>query len=127
MSEHESISAAQERESEELCIQVNVNFNGDDDYIEIPADGEWHLIGYYDGNVVFDSIEVYNRALSEDEIRDAFCGDSPVFGNYADRVLSKEELEIIHRLLNDHSEIKSWEIKNNILYLEIEENENEDS
>jgi len=121
MNEEENISAAQERESEELCIQVNVNFNGNNDYIEIPADGEWHLIGYYDGNVVFDSVEVYNRALSEDEIRDAFSGDFPVFGNYADRVLSKEETEIIYRLLSDHSEIKSWQIKNNILYLEIEE------
>ena len=123
MSEHENISAAQERESEELCIQVNVNFNGDDDYIEIPADGEWHLTGYYDGNVEFDSVEVYNRALSEDEIRDAFSGDFPVFGNYADRVLSKEEVESIFRLLNDHPEIKSWQIRNNILYLEVDEGE----
>ena len=122
MSEHENISAAQERESEEFCIQVNVNFNGNNDYIEIPADGEWRLIGYYDGNVVFDSVEVHNRALSEDEIRDAFS----IFGNYADRVLSKEELEIIHKLLTNHPEIKSWQIRNNILYLEIEE-ENEDS
>ena len=121
MSEQENVSAAQERASEELCIQVNVNFNGNDDYIEIPADEEWHLIGYYDGNVVFDSVEVYNRALSEDEIRDAFNGDFTVFGNYADRVLSKEETEIIYRLLNNHPEIKTWQIKNNILYLEIEE------
>ena len=121
MNEQENISAVWERESEELCIQVNVNFNGNNDYIEIPADGEWRLIGCYDGNVVFDSVEVYNRALSEDEIRDAFSGDFPVFGNYADRVLSKEETEIIYRLLSDHSEIRSWQIKNNILYLEIEE------
>ena len=74
-------------------------------------------------NVVFDSVEVYNRALSDDEVRDAFSGDFPVFGNYADRVLSKEELETIHSLLNNHSEIKTWQIKNNILYLEIEEDE----
>jgi len=121
MSEQENVSAAQERASEELCIQVNVNFNGNNDYIEIPADGEWHLIGYYDGNVVFDSVEVYNRTLSEDEIRDAFSGDFPIFGNYADRALSKKEIEIIHRFLNDHPEIKSWQIRNNILYLEIEE------
>ena len=117
MSEQENVSAAQERASEELCIQVNVNFNGNNDYIEIPTDGEWHLIGYYDGNVVFDNVEVHNRALSEDEISDAFS----IFGNYADRVLSKEELEIIHKFLTDHPEIKSWQIKNNILYLEIEE------
>jgi|GEM_PF-3634092 len=119
MSGQENISAAQERESEELYIQVKVNFNGNNDYIEIPADGVWHLIGYYDGNVVFDSVEVYNRAFSEDEIRDAFS----IFGNYADRVLSKEELEIIHKFLNDHSEIKSWQIKNDILYLEVDEEE----
>jgi len=121
MNEQENVSAAQERESEELCIQVNVNFNDNNDYIEIPADGEWHLIGCYDENVVFDSIEVYNRALSEDEIRDAFSDAFSIFGNYADRVLSKEELEIIHKLLTDHPEIKSWQIKNNILYLEIDE------
>jgi len=119
MSEQENISAAQERASEELCIQVNVNFNGNDDYFEIPADGEWQLTGYYDGNVVFDSVEVYNRALSEDEISDAFS----IFGNYADRVLSKEELEIIHKFLSNHPEIKSWQIKNNILYLEVDEEE----
>ena len=69
MNEEENISAAQERESEELCIQVNVNFNGSNDCTEIPADGEWYLTGYYDENAVFDNVEVYNRALSEDEIR----------------------------------------------------------
>ena len=57
---------------EGLNIQIRINFNGRDDFIEIPADGEWHLIGYYDGNVVFDSVEVYNRALNEDEISSAF-------------------------------------------------------
>jgi len=123
MNEQEDVSAAHERGLEELSIQVNVSFNGSNDYTEIPADGEWHLTGYYDGNVVFDNVEVYNRVLSEDEIRDAFSGDIPVFGNYADRVLSKEEVENIFRLLSDHSEIKSWQIKNNILYLEIEEDE----
>ena len=117
MNEQENVSAAQERGSEELCIQVNVNFNGNNDYIEIPADGEWHLTGYCNGNIVFDSIEVHNRTLSEDEINNAFL----VFGNYADRVLSKEEIENIYKLLNDHPEIKSWQIKNNILYLEVEE------
>ena len=77
------------------------------------------LIGYSNGNIVFDSVEVHNRILNEDEINSTF----PVFGNYTDRVLSKEEIEIIHRLLNDHSEIKkeSWQIRNNILYLEVDE------
>jgi len=101
----------------EVNVQAPVNFDGDSDHIEIPADGEWHLIGYYDGNVVFDSVEVYNRALTEDEISDAFS----IFGNYADRILSKDETEIIYRLLTNHPEIKSWQIRNNILYLEIDE------
>ena len=123
MNKQENISTAHEKGSEELSIQVNVNFNGSNDCTEIPADGKWHLTGYYDENAVFDNVEVYNRALSEDEIRDAFRGDFPVFGSYADRVLSKEEVENIFRLLSDHPEIKSWQIKNNILYLEIEEDE----
>jgi len=123
MNEQRNLSRAQE---EELNFQVRIDFNGGDDYIEFLADGEWHLIGYYNGNVIFDSIEVHNRTFSEDEISDAFSGDFPVFGNYADRILSKEETENIYKLLNDHPEIKSWQIKSNILYLEIGE-ENEDS
>jgi len=113
----ESVFQEGESFSSELTIQANINFNGSNNYIEIPADGEWHSISYYDENIIFDNIEVYNRVLSEDEISSAFS----VFGDYADRVLSKEELEIIHSLLNDHSEIKSWQIKNNILYLEIDD------
>ncbi len=118
MNEEQNASIVQgERQSEGLNFQVCISLNDIDDYIEIPADGEWHLISCCNGNVVYDNIEVHNRVLSEDEINSAFR----VFGNYADRVLSKEELEIIHRLLNDHSEIKSWQIRNNILYLEVEE------
>ncbi len=114
MSEQRNVSTPQE---EELNFQAHSSLNSVNDYIEIPADGEWHSIIYCDGDITFDSIEVHNRALSEDEISDAFS----IFGNYADRVLSKEELEIIHKFLTNHSEIKSWQIKNNILYLEIEE------
>ncbi len=114
MSEQRNTSTPQE---EELNFQVHISLNSLDDYVEIPANGEWHSIIYYDGDITFDSIEVHNRAPSEDEISDAFS----IFGNYADRVLSKEEVESIFRLLNDHPEIKSWQIRNNILYLEIEE------
>ena len=88
------MSTTQE-ESEELCIQVCINFNSNDDYIEIPVDGEWHLVGYCDEDVVFDNIEVHSRVLSEDEISDVF----QVFGNYADRILSKEESETILNFL----------------------------
>ena len=120
MSEQINVSMFQERGESltlELTVQAPINFNGSSDYIKIPADGEWHSISYYDGNIIFDNIEVYNRVLSEDEISSAFS----VFGDYADRVLSKKELEVIHELLVNHPEIKSWQIKNNILYLEIEE------
>ena len=116
MSEQLNASTAQE---EGANFQFRIRFDGIDDYIEIPADGEWRFINYYDG--ITDDVVVHNRALSEDEIRDAFSGDFPVFGNYADRVLSKEELEIIHELLVNHPEIKSWQIRKNVLYLEIEE------
>ena len=114
MSEQRDVSTPQE---EELNFQAHISLNSVDYYVEIPANGEGHSITYYDGDIIFDSIGIHNRALSEDEIRDAFS----IFGNYADRVLSKEELEIIHKFLNNHPEIKSWQIKNNILYLEIEE------
>jgi len=118
----EQLNASTTRE-EESNFQFHIRLGSIDNCIEIPADGEWHSIIYYDGDITFDSIEVHNRALSEDEIRDAFSGDFPVFGNYADRVLSKEEVESIFRLLNDHPEIKSWQIRNNILYLEVDEGE----
>ncbi len=114
MSEQRNVSTPQE---EELNFQAHISLNSVDYYVEIPANGEWHSIIYYDGDITFDSIEVHNRAPSEDEITDAFS----IFGNYADKVLSIEELEIIHKFLTDHPEIKSWQIKNNILYLEVEE------
>ncbi|HHE65600.1 MAG TPA: hypothetical protein ENL09_06205 [Bacteroidetes bacterium] len=123
MSEQINVSMFQERGeflTLELTVQAPINFNGSSDYIEIPADGEWYFISYY--NEIADDIVIHNRALSEDEISNAYS----LFGGYADRALSKEELEIIHELLVNHPEIKTWQIKNNILYLEIDE-EYEDS
>ncbi len=114
MNEQQNESTAQE---EELNFRVCISFDDINDYIEIPADGEWHLISYFDG--IADDVIVHNRALSEDEISDA-CS---LFGGYADRVLSKEEFEIIYKLLTNHPEIKSWQIRNNILYLEVDEEE----
>lgn len=69
MREQQNASTAQE---EGLNLQVCINFNGRDDCIEIPADREWHLIGYSNGNIVFDSVEVHNRILNEDEINSTF-------------------------------------------------------
>jgi len=112
MSEQLNASTAQE---EEANFQFRIRFDGIDDYIEIPADEEWRFINYYDG--ITDDVVVHNRALSEDEISNAFL----LFGDYADRVLSKEELETIHELLSNHPEIRSWQIRNDILYLEVDE------
>jgi len=123
MSEQINVSMFQERRESltlELTVQAPINFNGSSDYIEIPADREWHFISCYNG--IADDIVIHNRALSEDEISNAYS----LFGGYADRALSKEELEVIHELLVNHPEIKTWQIKNNILYLEIDE-EYEDS
>ena len=117
MNEQENVSAFQEEELEGLYIQVCINSTGGNDCSDVPANGEWHLIGYCNGNVIFDNIEVHDRALSEDEISSAF----QVFGNYTDRVLSQEEIEIIHRLFTNHAEIRSWQIRNNIFYLEVDE------
>jgi len=38
---------------------------------------------------------------------------------HADHLLTAEEYLVIRELLANHSEIKDWWIKNNILYLEI--------
>ena len=67
----EQLNASTTRE-EESNFQFHIRLGSIDNCIEIPADGEWHSIIYYDGDITFDSIEVHNRALSEDEIRDAF-------------------------------------------------------
>ena len=116
MSEQRNVSTLQE---EELNFQAHISLNSVGYYVEIPANGEGLPIIHYNGDITFDGIGIHNRALSEDEISDAFS----IFGNYADRVLSKEEVESIFRLLNDHPEIKSWQIRNNILYLEVDEGE----
>ena len=40
---------------------------------------------------------------------------------HADRILTVEEYATLRELLNNHPEIKSWWIKNNVLYLVIED------
>jgi len=46
---------------------------------------------------------------------------------HADRILTAEEYVALRELLAKHPEIKSWWIKNNILYLEVEDDDEEDS
>jgi len=57
------------------------------------------------------------RILGEAKVRTAYLESS----GWADRKLLREESKAIHDLLRDHPEIKSWWIKNNILYLVVEE------
>jgi len=45
------------------------------------------------------------------------------YSPYADRVLSAEEYATLRELLDNHPEIKSWWLKNNVLYLEVEDDE----
>jgi len=117
-------------EGEDTCIEAPVDgersrvvftINGH----EIPADGRWHHVVFagdpreisshlFDGEVI-----MYNRALSEDEVREIYL---ELMGG-ADRVLSREEIEAVYELLNlkNHPEIKFWKMENNILYLVVEE------
>ncbi|MCW3140614.1 MAG: hypothetical protein N2V72_00315 [Methanophagales archaeon] len=109
-----------------LCIQIRgLSFDGEDTYIEVPTDGEWHHIVFssdaigvsdhpFDGEVI-----MFDRALDADEVEEAYRREPPAGG--ADRVLSREEIEALFELVKNHPEIKSWEIKKNILYLEVEE------
>ena len=132
---------AEEGTDGDLCIHIQgpFSFDGSDTYIEvptgeerprvvftvngneIPVDGQWHHI-MFTGNanevdeLSIDGVVMYNTTLSEDEdeVREASmqCG-------WSDRKLSQKELEAINELLANHSNIKSWWIKNNILYLEV--------
>jgi len=135
----------EEQAEDDLCIHIRGPFyvDGDDTYIEvptgeeqprvvftvnrieIPVDGQWHHVVFagdpreisshpFDGEVI-----MYNRALSEDEVRAAFAS---ILNNWSDRELTQEEFEAINQLLASHSEIKSWELKDGILYLEVRGN-----
>ena len=118
---------AEERTEDELCIrfEVPLSFDGESTYIEIPADGEWHHIEFM-GNanevdeLSIDGVVMYSTALTEDEVREAYCDTR---GGFADRVLSPNEIAVIHKLLSNHPEIKSWWVRNNILYLVVEDDE----
>ena len=131
-----------EDQTEDLCIRIQgpSYVDGDETYIEvsmgkeqprvvftvngdeIPVDGQWHHVVFagdpreisshpFDGEVI-----MYNRALSEDEVRAAFAS---TLNNWSDRELTQEEFEAINQLLANYSKIKSWELKDGILYLEV--------
>jgi len=108
-----------EDQTEDLCIHVQgLSFDGSNTYIEVPADGEWHHIMFTGNANEVDELSIDGmilRILGEDEVREAYSMPS----GWADRKLSQKEIEIINELLANHPEIKSWWIKNNILYLEV--------
>ena len=60
---------------------------------------------------------IYDETRIDDELCIKPVGE-------ADRCLSIEEIENLDKLRKNHPEIKSWWIKNNILYLEVDGNEN---
>lgn len=114
-----------EDQTEDLCIHIQgpFSFDGESTYIEVPADGEWHHIEFM-GNanevdeLSIDGVVMHSTALTEDEVREDFCDTR---GGFADRVLSPNEIVVIHELLTNHPEIKSWRLRNNILYLVVED------
>jgi len=112
-----------EDQTEDLCIHVQgLFFDGSNTYIEVPTDGEWHHIVFSGNANEVNELSIDGmilRTLSEDEVREAYsmsCG-------WSDRELPQKELEVINELLANHPEIKSWWIKNNVLYLVMEDEE----
>ena len=130
-----------EDQTEDLCIHVQgLSFDGSDTYIEvptgeerprvvftvngheIPADGQWHHIAFTgNANEVdefsVDGVIIYSTTLNEDEVRGAYFTAS----GWSDRKLSQKELETINEFLANHPEIKSWWIRDNILYLVVDD------
>jgi len=111
-------------------------YDGENTYIEVPTDGEWHnvvLTGnaneideiFIDGDIET-SIPEYHihitwRYVTSSTSSEALTEEG-FYSPYADRVLSAEEYAALRELLANHPEIKSWWLKNNVLYLEVEDN-----
>ena len=92
-------------------IQVPFSFDEDGySYIEASIP-EYHITWHY----------VTSSSSSEALTEEGY------YSPYADRVLSAEEYVALRELLANHPEIKSWWMKNNILYLEVEDDDEEDS
>jgi len=63
------------------------------------------------------------RYVTSSSSSEAFTEEGYYILGHADRILTVEEYAALRELLNNHPEIKSWWIKNNILYLEMVEEE----
>jgi len=87
------------------CIQAPFSFDEDVySYIEASIP-EYRITWHY----------VTSSTSSEALTEEGF------YSLYADRVLSAEEYAALRELLDNHPEIKSWWLKNNVLYLEVED------
>ncbi|RLG35343.1 hypothetical protein DRN97_00090 [Methanosarcinales archaeon] len=76
-------------------------------YTEAPANFVWYRITWR-----YDTSSASSEALTE---------EGYYIPSHADRILTAEEYAALRELLANHPEIKSWWIKNNILYLEVED------
>ena len=75
-------------------------------YIEVPiVNCEYHITWHYD---------IPSETITE---------EGYYIPGHADRILTVEEYATLRELLNNHPEIKSWWIKNNVLYLVMEDEE----
>ncbi|MCD6213388.1 MAG: hypothetical protein J7J46_00240 [Candidatus Desulfofervidus sp.] len=61
------------------------------------------------------------RYVTSSTSSEALTEEGYYIPGHADRILTAEEYAVLRELLTNHPEIKSWWIKNNILYLEVEE------
>ncbi len=110
-----------EEEKRKTELTIGIEFDGNN-YVEIPA---FKFVGYHItgdsenfsiAEITENEVTVFNRALSSEEIEDLYFHTNFFCGS-ADRVLTDEEYSVLHDLLKNHPEIKSWAIKNNILYI----------
>jgi len=76
-------------------------------YTEAPIEDAYYRITWH-----------YITSSSSSE---AFTEEGYYIPGHADRILTVEEYVALRELLANHPEIKSWWIKNNILYLEVVE------
>jgi len=93
-----------EERTENNCIHVQGSISFDEDNLSYI---EYHITWHY-------------VTSSETLTKEAYY--IPVPG-YADRILTAEEYVALRELLTNHPEIKSWWIKNNVLYLEVDDEE----
>jgi len=74
-------------------------------YTEVPIENAYYHITW--------------RYVTSSSSSEALTEEGYYIPGHADRILTVEEYEALRELLTNHPEIKSWWIKNNVLYLEV--------